>query len=129
MMLFQWKKISFIPAVSGNLLLIFRDISLISDEILFAVDLPTLENMIIQEHDDSFSESRWSLFQWLLGLDADTESISNIKRSFNDKYIRIVLFTLDFLLKVKTNQYDFQSAIVISVSFLSRQTAQSHCVT
>ncbi|XP_031619086.1 uncharacterized protein LOC116338142 isoform X2 [Contarinia nasturtii] len=64
------------------------------DIIYPSMPLPSLVNLIIDEDNKSFNESRWCLLQNLLDLDEETISkINNAK-----KQLRIVLYTLKFLL-------------------------------
>lgn len=62
--------------------------------------LPTLEQIILEETNDEFKASRWSLFAWLLGLRSETVSAINELSQASGKYIRLVNFTLKFLLEV-----------------------------
>lgn len=55
-------------------------------------------NVIVEEEIASFDESRWLLLGWLLELNEET--ISYFRESKDVKYIRAVLLTLMFLLKV-----------------------------
>lgn len=66
------------------------------------MNLPTLQQLIIQEDDESFANERWALFQWM--LDLDEETFANIKHNpemADNKFMRIVLYTLLFLLSVR----------------------------
>lgn len=69
---------------------------------LFTAKLPILHQLILDEMNDEFKAFRWSLFQWLLGLESEPEFISTIDQlsHVNGKYLRLVVFTLNFLLKV-----------------------------
>lgn len=60
--------------------------------------LPSLNQMII-EYKDTFTDGyRWGLFAWLLGF--DNEFISKVRNSFETKFMRIVQYTLKFLVLV-----------------------------
>lgn len=80
------------------------------------MELPTLEQLIFDEMNDEFKASRWSLFQWLLGLESDLETISKIEQlpHANGKYLRLVVFTLKFLLKVSVKSEIFSKKNPIS---------------
>lgn len=73
---------------------IFNSIFLLN----FLVGLSSTQQIIMDESNKEFDEARWSLFKWI--LDFDIETISNIKASNDSKYLRIVQFTLNFLLSV-----------------------------
>lgn len=60
---------------------------------------PNLKDLICEESDERFADSRWSLFQWLTELDADF--ISSVRASSEPKHIRIALFALKLLVKLK----------------------------
>lgn len=66
---------------------------------VFAVTLPSLKELIVQEDESSFDSQRWFLLQWLLGV--DEEKISKIRTSTDSKFIRVVSLTLEFLLSVR----------------------------
>lgn len=68
----------------------------LSFQFTFTVHLPNLVDLIVKENDKSFNVTRWSLFQWLIGLDDKT--ISKINDA--PKHLQIVLMTLMFLLAV-----------------------------
>lgn len=60
------------------------------------MELPSLIDLIVNEDDRTFDESRWSILHWLL-FRMDQAPISEMRKSNNSKYIRIASLTLDFL--------------------------------
>ncbi|XP_055326141.1 uncharacterized protein LOC129579977 [Sitodiplosis mosellana] len=75
----------------------FGDIYVTSanDIIYPTMPLPSLKELLVEEDNMRFDNSRWSLFKWLIGL--NEESISDIRSSNDSKFIRIVSLTLTFL--------------------------------
>lgn len=64
----------------------------------FAVTMPTLNQMTIEVRNSYTDGFRWSLFAWTLGF--DNEFILKVQNSFESKFMRIVQYTLKFLLLV-----------------------------
>lgn len=60
---------------------------------------PSLKQLIIQEEDSSFDDSRWFYFGWLLGF--DNRFIIKVRSQFYSKFMRIVSYTLKFLVMVR----------------------------
>lgn len=59
----------------------------------FTVELPSLQELLVDENNKRFDNSRWSLFFWLIGLD----EISHATSPDSSKFLRIVLLTLTYL--------------------------------
>ncbi|XP_031628705.1 uncharacterized protein LOC116344351 [Contarinia nasturtii] len=62
------------------------------------MQLPSLEDLIVNENDARFNDQRWTLLQWL--LDLEEETILQIRDELPvkcSKLIRVVLLTLKFL--------------------------------
>lgn len=64
------------------------------------MELPSIHELLIEEQDKSFDQSRWRALDWILGLDEKT--IPKIDDSTSKKELRIVLMTLKFLLFVSS---------------------------
>ncbi|XP_055320075.1 uncharacterized protein LOC129577310 [Sitodiplosis mosellana] len=79
------------------------------------MDLPSLHQIIIQEKDTSFDDTRWFIFRWMLGL--DDEFILNVRSKFESNFMRIVSYTLKFLLS--NQSISFREADIIFLTELN----------
>lgn len=84
---------------------------------------PNLKDLICEESDEQFTDSRWSLFQWLTELDADF--ISRVRASSEPKHIRVALFAVKLLVKLNL-KFSFLQITCSINSYYSFQTERTH---